>query len=49
MTELSKQAACVCICEPEPAVVRGVMGEVYTKLPLFDDKVRCAVFLGRVG
>lgn len=25
--------------EPEPAVMRGVMGEVYTKLPLFDDKV----------
>jgi hypothetical protein len=25
--------------EPEPAVMRCVMGEVYTKLPLFDDKV----------
>lgn len=25
--------------EPEPAVMRGVMNEVYTKLPLFDDKV----------
>jgi hypothetical protein len=35
--------------EPEPAVMRGVMGEVYTKLPLFDDKVWCAVFLGRLG
>lgn len=25
--------------EPEPLVMRRVMGEVYTKLPLFDDKV----------
>jgi hypothetical protein len=25
--------------EPEPHVMRSVMAEVYTKLPLFDDKV----------
>jgi hypothetical protein len=32
--------------EPDPNIMRSVMGEVYTKLPLFDDKVGAGVGWG---